>query len=111
MARNKTGSYLPVLEAFIVVTVIIAALDAAAGLLDALTTENVFGLAVPLPGNGVQDLVPSNVVLERARAVVDAPTGLGFRLAWWLVGGGTSILVVIGGLQGGCERVGDQPRW
>lgn len=98
MARSRRRSYLPALQALVVVAVVIAALDAAASLVEALTTDRVYGLSTPLSSDDVRELVPSSVVISKAQAFVDAPTGLGFRLAWWLTGRGSSLLVVVGGL-------------
>lgn len=98
MARSRTRSYLPALQALFVVAVVIAALDAAASLAEALTTDRVYGLSVPLSSHDVRTLVPSDVVITKAQALVDAPTGLGLRVAWWLTGRGSSLLIVVGAL-------------
>lgn len=70
-----------ILDGALVVTILIAGLATLLTLLDAVASRGVTGFAIKLP--------------EGAEGSVSARVGLGLRLAWWLVGPASGLLVIL----------------
>jgi hypothetical protein len=93
---KKKRSLLAALDAVLLVAMGLAALTALASLLDAVLDDKVTDLTIGLPAEAVTEALPDDVSLDESQAVVHASVGVGYRIAWWLVGPGTSLLVVAG---------------
>lgn len=89
-------SLLPALDAVLLVAMLLGALAAGLSLLDAVLDDKVTDLTVGLPADAVSDALPSSISVEDPRVTADAEVGLGYRLGWWVVGPGASILIVVG---------------
>lgn len=92
--RNR--SLLPALDVLLLLVMVLAGLVAGLALLATITDGTVSELTVGLPDNIVASALPDGVEVEEARAVVEAKTAAGYRIAWWIVGPGASLLVVWG---------------
>jgi hypothetical protein len=89
-------SLLTALDYVLLLVVGIGGLAALLTLIDAATSDTLADLTVSLPTDDVDAALPSGVELTSAEGVVDADTGLGERLAWWLAGPATVLFAVAG---------------
>ncbi|MEA2828142.1 MAG: hypothetical protein QOG43_2581 [Actinomycetota bacterium] len=96
MVRLKDRSWLAVADGALLLTMLLAGLVAGLTLLVAVTSNALGGIAVALPKDQVRDLLAAGVTVDSAQAVVSGHAELGYRLAWWLVGPATSLLVLWG---------------
>jgi hypothetical protein len=102
MTRLTTRTLFPALDYVLLLAIGLAGLVALLTLVDTVTSDSLTDLMVTLPSDGadgadgVGAALPGGVQLDEARGLVAADTGLGYRLAWWLAGPATSLLVVAG---------------
>jgi hypothetical protein len=99
MKRLTKRSLFPMLDYVLLLAIGLAGLVALLTLIDTVTSETITDLTIGLPTDEVGAALPAQpgeVQLDDAQGVVTAHTGLGYRLAWWLVGPATSLLVVAG---------------
>jgi hypothetical protein len=99
MTRLTTRTLFPALDYVLLLAIGLAGLVALLTLVDTVTSDSLTDLTVTLPADGADGLgaaLPGGVQLDEARGLVAADTGLGYRLAWWLAGPATSLLVVAG---------------
>jgi Protein of unknown function (DUF2975) len=94
--RLAHRSLLPILDGLLLITILVAGLAALVSLIDAVTSKSLVDLTVGLSPDGVRGSLPSGVRLDDAQGLVDARTGLGYRLAWWFVGPASGLLVIAG---------------
>ena len=96
MVRLKDRSWLAAADGVLLLTMLLAGLVAGLSLLVAVTSNELGGIAVALPKGQVRDLLAAGVTVDNSQAVVTGHAELGYRLAWWLVGPATSLLVLWG---------------
>ena len=96
MERLKDRSLLAVADGALLLTMLLAGLVALLTLLVTVSSKDLGGIAVALPKDQIRDLLATGVTVDNARAVVTGQAELGYRLAWWLVGPATSLLVLWG---------------
>jgi hypothetical protein len=65
-------------------------------LIDAVTSKSLTDFTIGLSPDDLRASLPPGVTLGDAEGLVDARTGLGYRLAWWLVGPASGLLVIAG---------------
>lgn len=96
MKRLTKKSLLPALDVLLLLAIGLAGLVALLSLIDAVTSKTLADLTIGLPAGDVRASLPAAVELGEVEGLVTARTGLGYRLAWWLAGPATSLLVVAG---------------
>jgi hypothetical protein len=102
MTRLTTRTLFPALDYVLLLAIGLAGLVALLTLIDTVTSDSLTDLTVTLPADGadgadgIDAALPGGVQLDEARGLVAADTGLGYRVAWWLAGPATSLLVVAG---------------
>ncbi len=97
MVRFRNRALLSTHEWIVLLTMLFALLVAGMGLLEAATSERLDELRIGLPVEPLRDALPDSVQIRTAEGVVIARADLGYRLAWWLVGPASGLLVVVGG--------------
>lgn len=97
MVRFKHRSLFATLEVVLLLTMLVAMMMALLGLVVAVSSSTLGDLRIGVPLEALRDAVPAGMEIKTAEATVTANTGPGYRLAWWLVGPGSSLLVVVGG--------------
>jgi hypothetical protein len=96
MKRLTKRSLFPMLDYVLLLAIGLAGLVALLTLIDVVTSETVIDLTIGLPADDVRTELPLDVRLFDAEGLVVADTSLGYRVAWWLAGPATSLLVVAG---------------
>jgi hypothetical protein len=96
MPRLTDKNLLPALEGVLLLVMGLAGLVALLTLLDATLASTLTDFPAGLPADQVGAGLPRGVAVDEAMAVVTAHTGLGYRLAWWVVGPAASLLVMWG---------------
>jgi hypothetical protein len=96
MERITRRSLLPALDYVLLIAIGLAGLVALLTLIDTVTSKSLADLTIGLRAGDVAASLPAGVELDDAQGVVDARTGLGYRLAWWLAGPATSLFVIAG---------------
>lgn len=97
MVRFKDRALLASLEWIVLLSMLVALLAALLGLLEAATSETLDQLKTGLPVERLGDVLPDGMEIRAAEGVVTARADLGYRLAWWVVGPASGLLVVAGG--------------
>jgi hypothetical protein len=96
MVRLTKRSLLPILDYVLILAIGLAGLVALLTLIDTVTSDTLTDLTIGLSADEVRTALPAGVQLDDAEGLVTADTGLGYRLAWWLAGPATSLLVAAG---------------
>jgi hypothetical protein len=94
MPRLTDKNLLPALDAVPLLVMGLAGLVALLTLLDATLASTLTDFPAGLPADQVGAGLPRGVAVDDAVAVVTAHTGLGYRLAWWVVGPAASLLLL-----------------
>ena len=97
MVRFRNRALLASLEWIVLLGMLFALLLALLGLLEAATSETLDELRIGLPVERLSDVLPDGMEIRAAEGLVIARVDLGYRLAWWLVGPASGLLVVAGG--------------
>jgi hypothetical protein len=96
MERLTKRSLLTALDYVLLLAIGLAGLVALLSLIDTVTSKTLTDLTIGLPADDVRASLPAGVELDEPQGLVTADTGLGYRLAWWLAGPATSLLVLAG---------------
>lgn len=96
MERLPKRSLLTALDYVLLVAIGLAGLVALLSLIDTVTSKTLADLTIGLSADDVRAALPAGVELDEPQGLVTADTGLGYRLAWWLAGPATSLLVLAG---------------
>lgn len=98
MVDRPRRSLLPVVDVVLVLVAIGVAVLAATTLVNAVVSDHVSGLAVEVRDEGIAEPWSGEVSVERVDATVEASTGLGYRLAWWVTCPGQALLIGVAAL-------------
>lgn len=95
-SKLTNRNLLPALDAVLLLLMGLAGLVALLTFLDAALGSTLDRFPAGVPADRVQDLLPSGVTADGAVVTIEAETGLGYRLLWWLVGPAASLLLLWG---------------
>lgn len=84
------------LDGVLLIISLLAGVVAIVTMIATVADRMLIDLPIGLPGQLAGGTLPAGTVLHEARGLVSVRTGLGYRLAWWLVGSGVSLLVLSG---------------